>query len=116
MSDAAVTTAGYQDKAKPNQWFGGPGIAPNAGSMVLRNAQGVEADSLNYGGLVDPWLAEGYQGTSGTGQAGCFVTAPGTAAGSGRSAIRSPDGADTDSNCADFTTSSNPTPGAANQP
>jgi hypothetical protein len=84
--------------------------------MVVRNAHGVASDSLNYGGLVDPWLAEGYQGKSGTGQEGCFVAAPGTAAGAGTSAIRSPDGADTDSNCTDFTTSHTPTPGAANQP
>jgi hypothetical protein len=114
--DAAVTNAGYQGPPAPDQWFGGPALSPSAGSMVLSNAQGVAADSLNYGGLVDPWLAEGYQGKSGTGQAGCFVTAPGTAAGAGRSAIRSPDGADTDSNCTDFAMSSNPTPGGANQP
>ena len=114
--DAAVTNAGYQGPPAPDQWFGGPALSASAGSMVLSNAQGVAADSLNYGGLVDPWLAEGYQGKSGTGQAGCFVAAPGTAAGAGRSAIRSPDGTDTDSNCTDFTTSSNPTPGGANQP
>ena len=40
--------------------------------MVLRDAQGLVADSLNYGSLVDPWVAEGYQGKSGAGQAGCF--------------------------------------------
>jgi hypothetical protein len=84
--------------------------------MVLRNTRGVASDSLNYGGLVDPWLAEGYQGKSGTGQEGCFVAAPGTAGGAGTSAIRSPDGTDTDSNCTDFMTSHNPTPGGANQP
>jgi Alpha-L-arabinofuranosidase B, catalytic/Concanavalin A-like lectin/glucanases superfamily/NPCBM-associated, NEW3 domain of alpha-galactosidase/Lamin Tail Domain len=114
--DGAVTTAGYQGPPAPDQWFGGPALSGNAGSMVLRNAQGVASDSLNYGGLVDPWLAEGYQGKSGTGQEGCFVAAPGTAAGAGTSAIRSPDGADTDSNCTDFTTSTSPTPGGANQP
>ena len=114
--DAAVTTAGYQGPPAPDQWFGGPALSASAGSMVLANAHGVVSDSLNYGGLVDPWLAEGYQGRSGTGQEGCFVAAPGTAAGAGTSAIRSPDGADTDSNCTDFTTSSNPTPGGANQP
>ena len=114
--DAAVTSAGYQGPPAPDQWFGGPALSASAGSMVLRNAQGVAADSLNYGGLVDPWLAEGYQGTSGTGQEGCFVAAPGTAAGAGTSAVRLPDGADTDSNCTDFTTSSDPTPGGANQP
>jgi hypothetical protein len=114
--DSAVTTAGYQGPPAPNQWFGGPALSASAGSMVVRNARGVASDSLNYGGLVDPWLAEGYQGRSGTGQEGCFVAAPGTAAGPGTSAIRSPDGTDTDSNCTDFTTSSTPTPGGANQP
>ena len=81
--DAAVTNAGYQGPPAPDQWFGGPALSSSAGSMVLRNAQGVVSDSLNYGGLVDPWLAEGYQGKSGTGQEGCFVAAPGTAAGAG---------------------------------
>jgi alpha-L-arabinofuranosidase B-like protein len=78
--------------------------------MVLRDARGLVADSLNYGLLVDPWAAEGDQ--SGTG-AGCTVATPGLAAGDGKSASRFPDGADTDSNCADFITS-DPTPGAPN--
>jgi len=77
---------------------------------VLRDARGLVADSLNYGLIVDPWAAEGDQ--SGTG-AGCTVATPGLAAGDGKSASRFPDGADTDSNCADFITSK-PTPGAAN--
>jgi hypothetical protein len=112
--DAAVTNAGYQGPPAPDQWFGGPALSTSAGNMVLRDAHGLVADSLNYGGLVDPWLAEGYQGTSGAGQAGCAVTPPGTATGAGSSAVRYPDGADTDSNCTDFTTSNNPTPGRAN--
>jgi hypothetical protein len=116
VADAAVTNAGYQGPPAPDQWFGGPALSSTAGAMVLRDAQGNVADSLNYGSLVDPWLAEGYQGKSGTGQAGCTVTTPGTAAGAGKSAARSPDGHDTDSNCTDFITSSNPTPGGANQP
>ena len=61
VRDAAVTTAGYQGTPTPNQWFGGPALA-NAGNMVLRDAAGLVVDSLNYGGLVDPWAAEGYQG------------------------------------------------------
>jgi hypothetical protein len=112
--DAAVTNAGYQGPPAPDQWFGGPALSANAGNMVLRDAHGLVADSLNYGSLVDPWFAEGYQGKSGAGQAGCMVTAPGTATGSGRSAVRYPDGADTDSNCTDFTASNNPTPGRPN--
>jgi hypothetical protein len=113
--DSAVTDAGYQGSPAPDQWFGGPALSSSAGSIVLRDAHGLVADSLNYGELVDPWAAEGYQGTSGTGQSGCFAPAPVLASGAGISDIRLPDGADTDSNCTDFTVTNNPTPGAANQ-
>ena len=125
--DAAVTSAGYQGPPAPDQWFGGPTLSASAGTMVLREAtdgrlrryeqrraHDLVADSLNYGSLVDPWVAEGYQGKSGAGEAGCTVTPPGTATGAGSSAVRYPDGTDTDSNCADFTTSNNPTPGRPN--
>jgi len=109
--DAAVTTAGYQGSPAPDLWFGGPALSQSDGSMVLRDARGLVADSLNYGEIVDPPAAEGYQGGSGTGQVGCFAPAPVA----GRSVIRLPDGADTDSNCADFSLTNDPTPGAANQ-
>jgi hypothetical protein len=123
VRDAAVTTAGYQGTPVPNQWFGGPELAANApffgrtislreGSMVLRDAADLVVDSLNYGSLVDPWAAEGYQATSGSGESGCYAPAPGLASGFGpaaaaaaamnRSAGRFPDGLDTDSNCIDF--------------
>jgi hypothetical protein len=111
VRDAAVTTAGYQGTPAPNQWFGGPALSSSAGTMVLRDAAGLVVDSLNYGLLVDPWVAEGYQGVSGSGQGGCRVATPGLAGGFGpgglaaaayKSAGRFPDGADTDSNCADF--------------
>jgi non-reducing end alpha-L-arabinofuranosidase len=115
VRDALVTNAGYQGPPAPDQWFGGPAPSSTAGNMVLRDAQGMVVDSLNYGSLVDPWSAEGYQGTSGAGQSGCRVTAPGSASGAGRSANRIPDGNDTDSNCTDFQRSNHPTPGDANQ-
>lgn len=112
VRDAAVTTAGYQDAPQPNQWFGGPALSPSAGNMVLRDAAGLVVDSLNYGGLVDPWAAEGYQAESGAGKGGCSVASPAAARGFGgfgpsasavsKSAGRFPDGADTDSNCRDF--------------
>jgi hypothetical protein len=124
VRDAAVITAGYQGTPAPNLWFGGPALFSisassftnrppvlNAGNIVLRDAAGLVVDSLNYGGLVDPWASEGYQATSGTGEMGCHVSSPGPAGGFGpaatgvmtnRSAGRFPDGADTDSNCADF--------------
>jgi hypothetical protein len=133
VRDARVTTAGYQRLAPasagasasaggsadqpvgrwPDQWFGGPAFSANAGSIVLRDAGGMVVDSLNYGGLVDPWAAEGYQAVSGFGQSGCRAPTPTTGGRGGgqppptgfnRSAGRFPDGADTDSNCADFLT------------
>ena len=122
VRDVSVTTAGYQGTAAPNQWFGGPELTTDSplfgrilhlreGSMVLRDASDLVVDSLNYGGLVDPWAAEGYQAESGAQQRGCFVPSPGPAMGFGPSATpdttnisagRFPDGVDTDSNCADF--------------
>jgi hypothetical protein len=113
VRDEKVTTAGYQGTQKPNQWFGGPALS-NAGNMVLRDAAGMVVDSLNYGGLVDPWAAEGYQAESGSGKSGCSVPAPGGGRGGfggrggsptatpNRSAGRFPDGLDADSNCTDF--------------
>jgi non-reducing end alpha-L-arabinofuranosidase len=125
VRDAAVKTAGYQGTPEPNQWFGGPELTTTSsqfghdliveeGSMVLRDASGVVADSLNYGGLVDPWAAEGDQAASGARLSGCYVPAPGsmfepwstvvTPVATNTSAGRFPDGADTDSNCTDFLT------------
>jgi hypothetical protein len=109
--DSAVKNAGYQGSPAPDLWFGGPGISSTAGSIVLRDAGGNLADSLNYGAIVDPWAAEGYQGVSGVAAAGCYAPSPSI----GGSDIRYPDGSNTDSNCNDFITSSNPTPGGANQ-
>ena len=118
VRDAAVTTAGYQGTPAPDLWFGGPELTTSAplfghtitvkeGSLVLRDALGVVVDSLNYGGLVDPWAAKGYQAKAGLDQSGCRVAVPGSAEGFGpeaeagatnSSAGRFPDGADTDSN------------------
>jgi hypothetical protein len=113
VRDAPVATAGYQGTPAPNQWFGGPALSTSAGSMVLRDAAGLVVDSLNYGGLVDPWAAEGYQAASGSGESGCRVPTPGpgrggfgppapAAAAPDRSAGRFPDGIDSGSNCTDF--------------
>ena len=111
--DEKVTTAGYHGTMAPSQWFGGPVLSPGSGNIVLRDANGIVVDGLNYGGLVDPWAAEGYQADSGAGASGCFVTSPGmgrffrmgpgmTASQPDRSAGRYPDGADSDFNCRDF--------------
>jgi hypothetical protein len=113
VRDEKVTTAGYRGAQKPDQWFGGPALSSSAGNMVLRDADGNIVDGLNYGGLVDPWAAEGYQATSGAGESGCSVPSPGMSRGfrfgtpmptsqPDRSAGRFPDGADSDFNCRDF--------------
>jgi hypothetical protein len=123
VRDDAVKTAGYQGTPAPKQWFGGPELTTNSpifgriitieeGSMVLRNGSGVVADSLNYGSLVDPWAAEGYQAASGAEQSGCYAPAPNamlqlwsivaSPIAINTSAGRFSDGADTDSNCNDF--------------
>lgn len=121
VRDDKVTSAGYQGGHKPDQWFGGPELTTRyllfgqmiplrEGSLVLRDPSGAVADSLNYGGLSDPWAAKGYQAEAGEREEGCFVASP-EPSGSGimnaalainRSAGRVPDGADTDSNCTDF--------------
>ncbi len=112
VRDSKVVTAGYQGKHLPDQWFGGPELSTEAGNMVLRDADGHVVDGLNYGGLVDPWAAEGYQAASGTGENGSFVLSPGNrdfrwwlrsiVSQPNESAGRYPDGADTDSNRYDF--------------
>jgi non-reducing end alpha-L-arabinofuranosidase len=125
VRDEAVKTAGYQGPPAPNQWFGGPELTTNfpifgrtitieEGSMVLRDASGVVADSLNYGAIADPWAAEGYQAASGANESGCYAPAPGSTlelwsvvpgpVATNTSGGRYPDGADTDSNCNDFLT------------
>jgi hypothetical protein len=118
-----VTSAGFQ--GTPDQWFGGPVLSREAGSMVLRDAAGHVVDSLNYGDLVDPWASGGFRGAAGK-AATCHAPAPGipgvqawdralpgipfsgavaqvdAAQGSTR---RYPDGQDSDYDCTDFVTS-----------
>ncbi len=113
VRDQKATTAGYQGTQTPDQWFGGPALSSRAGNMVLHDAAGNVVDGLNYGGLVDPWAAEGYQAASGEGENGCSVPSPGIsrdfrwwlsslAIQPNRSAGRYPDGYDSDNNCRDF--------------
>jgi len=123
VRDAAVKTAGYQGKPSPSQWFGGPELTTHSpqfghtltveeGNMMLRDTAGVVSDSLNYGGLVDPWAAEGNQAASGALLSGCYAPAPGSVFKAwstvvapiaiNTSAGRFPDGVDTDNNCTDF--------------
>ncbi len=125
VRDDAVKTAGYQGTPLPNQWFGGPELTTTSpqfgrtitieeGSLVLRDASGLVADSLNYGALADPWAAEGNQAVSGARLSGCYAPAPGSVfdpwstvvspIATNASTGRFPDGADTGSNCTDFLT------------
>ena len=130
IRDAAASAAGYQGEPMPRQWFGGP-LITYGGAMILRDASGMVADSLNFGEVVDPWAAEGYQAGGGSSQNGCRVPspiaspgrpgrggaaggAPAAAAAPSRSAGRVADGADTDSNCTDFAIQTL-TPGAPNR-
>lgn len=111
IRDQKVVKAGYQGIPAPDQWFGGPALSSRAGNMVLRDAGGNVVDGLNYGRVVDPWAAEGYQASSGAGENGCSAPSPSMGfrwwlvSSSGRpnkSAGRYPNGYDSDSNCQDF--------------
>ena len=117
--DVNVQNAGYQGETEPDLLFGGPVLDGSRGNMTLRNGKGLIVDAMNYGGLVDPWLAEGYHGDSGAGAEGSYApvpqsgrgrggfggfgAAPATpAAGPDLSTGRYPDGFDTDDNKLDF--------------
>ncbi len=136
--DIVVTpaTEGFQGPPAPNQWFGVV-LSSRAGSIALMDATDqVVVDAMVYGSqqgnssangtITSPELAtlEGDQG-----KGGCIVVVPAAPRGGrgrgataaapaaptpGRSAGRTSDGADTDSNCADFQLQT-PTPGAPNQ-
>ena len=102
-------TSGFSGKA--DLLFGGPALSESAGNITLRDAKGNVADALNYGLVVDPYLAEGYQADSGAEEDGNFAPTPyvarrfGGPAGdvASLSAGRFPDGADLDDNQNDFT-------------
>ena len=119
--DVKVENAGYQDCVEADLLFGGPTLDASRGNMTLRNGKGLIVDALNYGGLVDPWLAEGYHANSGAGAEGAYASVPqtgrggfggfggfgaapaaSTAAGPDLSTGRYPDGFDTDDNKLDF--------------
>ena len=80
--------------------------------MVLRDAAGLVADSLNYGGSSTRGSPRATRARREPGRA---AATPPLTAGAGKSASRHPDGTDTDSNCIDFIVTNDPTPGAANQ-
>jgi hypothetical protein len=134
VSAQAPATTGYQGMPAPHQWFGSE-LSRGAGSVALVDSSGtVIVDAVVYGSqqssssangtVASPELAtlEGVQD-----KGGCIVVVPqparggrgrgapaAAAPGPGRSAARTADGADTDSNCTDFQMQS-ATPGAPNQ-
>jgi hypothetical protein len=85
----------------PDQSFT-QGLASAAGGIGLRNDEGTLVDSVGYGAATNAFV----EGS--TAQAPPVTTSPGS------SAVRSPDGHDTNDNGADFHVSSTPTPRASN--
>ena len=118
--DVQVENAGYHGMVEADLLFGGPTLDASRGNMTLRTGKGLIVDALNYGGLVDPWLAEGYHADAGAGAEGAYAPVPQTgrgrggfggfgaapaatpAAGPDLSTGRYPDGYDTDDNKLDF--------------
>jgi Lamin Tail Domain len=93
--------SGYAGSASPDQSFS-TALAATAGGLGLRDGSGALVDSVGYGDATNAFV-EGHAGP-----------APPAAAAPGNSAIRSPDGHDTNDNAADFSVSASPTPRAAN--
>src|SRR3954469_19067104 len=93
--------SGYTGTATADQSFG-TSIAATGGSLAVRDGSAALLDAVAYGTAANG-LGEGSP-----------ATAPPTTASPGSSAIRLPDGHDTDSNSADFSVSTKPTPKAAN--
>lgn len=93
--------SGYAGAATADQTFG-TAIAATGGSIGIRKPDGTLFDAVAYGTAANG-LGEGTP-----------AAAPPTTASPGSSAIRLPDGHDTDENAADFSVSAVPTPKAAN--
>ena len=93
--------SGYAGTVAEDQSFG-TAIAATGGSIGVKTATGTLTDAVAYGTAANG-LGEGQP-----------TTAPPTTAAPGSSAIRLPDGHDTESNSADFAATAHPTPKAAN--
>lgn len=113
--DPSVTVAGYQGEVPADQLFGGPALG-RMGNMTLYDSEGNVVDCLNWGTVVNPMLAEGFQGQSGWEEYGNYIhlKVENDNRGWGRnpnapdmqnpdlSAGRYPDGSDSDDNMKDF--------------
>jgi hypothetical protein len=105
---------GYSGTAVPDQSYATVLVA-NAAAIALRDAGGSRVvDSLVYGSKQSSSSANGFIVSPSLAEGGCIAVAPGNTAAPGKSLIRVHDGADTDSNCADFASTTQATPGAAN--
>ena len=91
----------YAGTRAPDQSFSAA-IAATAGGVALRDSAGAIVDSVGYGDAVNAFV-EGHP-----------ASAPPATATPGSSAIRLPDGHDTNDNAADFSVSASPTPGSSN--
>jgi len=96
-----VGGSGYVGAATADQSFG-ISLSGTGGSLAVRDSAGALTDAVAYG-----------TATNGLGE-GAAATAPPTTASPGSSAIRLPDGHDTESNAADFSVTAHPTPKEAN--
>jgi hypothetical protein len=94
--------SGYVGSATADQSFG-ISLAAGGGSLGLRDSTGALLDAVAYGTAAN-----------GLGE-GAVATAPPTTAAPGSSAIRLPDGHDTNDNATDFSVTAAPTPKAANR-
>jgi hypothetical protein len=93
--------SGYAGSAVPDQSFS-TALAATAGGLAVRDASGAIVDSVGYGDATNAFVEAHPAG------------APPATAAPGNSAVRLPDGHDTNDNAADFSISASPTPRAAN--
>lgn len=113
--DAKAVGAGFIADVPANQYYGGPVLDNHQGNITLRDANGNVVDVVNYGGLVDPWLSEGYHGGAGAGEDGSYAPAPSARGAFAWGYVNNPvnatpeisvgrimDGVDTDDNKKDF--------------
>ncbi len=93
--------SGYEGSAPPDQSFS-TGLASTGGGIGIRDASGTLLDSVGYGTATNAFVE------------GAPAAAPPSADRPGKSAVRLPDGEDTNDNSADFTVTETPTPRAPN--
>jgi lamin tail-like protein/collagen triple helix repeat protein len=91
----------YAGTRPPDQSFSATLAAPGGG-VALRDSAGAIVDSVGYGEAVNAFVESH------------AAPAPPATAAPGSSAVRLPDGHDTNDNAADFSVSASPTPGGSN--